>query len=402
MSERGTGVGSENVSVADGGAKPAVAVFTYRYLARTMTFVYQQLLGVCDRFEPIALATLYEAPEFFPYEHVYVCETNPVRRVLANGLERVTGRVDIPSRPQTERFAEIARRHDVKLIYAHFGTAGMMALPLARLLDVPLLVLFHGYDASRSLRFSAYRKQLQPLFEYADVLAVSRYFADRLIEHGADPDRTGVFHCGVPVDRFVYRERKSIREKVSAGETIRYLQVASFADKKGHRYTLEAFRDLFAFHPNSELIFVGDGGLRRGCEKLASELGIAGKVRFEGWAAPEQVESFMAEADVFVHHSVTVDNGDQEGIPTGIMEAMATGLPVVTSLHSGIPELVQEGESGALVPERAVPAYAAKLRETLEWGSELGRNARRRVEDEFNIERQSARLGDIYARLIER
>ena len=380
--------------------KPCVAVFTYRYLARTMTFVYRQLLGVRDRFDPIVLSTMYEGPELFPYDDVYVSPTNPIRRALANGVELLTGHVAGPSRRQLDEWADVARHRKVRLIHAHFGTAGLLALPLAKRLQVPLMVLFHGYDASKLLRFAAYRRSLRPLFEYAHIRAVSGYFVNRLVEHGADPARVGVLHCGVPVEDFTLLKRRPLREKVAAGEKITFLQVSSFSEKKGHAFTIEAFARYLPAYPNTELVLVGGGGLMKQAEEQVRRLGLVDAVRFEGWAEPERVGTFMQDADVFVHHSVTPEDGDQEGIPVSLMEAMATGLPALSTYHSGIPELVRDGLSGALVSERDIDAYAEKMREALTWECDKSARAREIVEEEFNSARIATQLGDTYAELI--
>ena len=382
--------------------RPTVAVFSYGFLTASMTFTYRQLTGVERRFRPIVFTTRRENEELFPFDAVHECGLHPVRRVLGNALYNTSGRVAALTRRQRRVWATVAQREDVRLIHAHFGTAGIQALPLAKALGLPLLVTFHGYDASKALRFDAYRRSLEKLFEYAEVITVSRDMATRLIDCGADPARMRVLHCGIPVHEFQMLTRKAISAKVAAEEPIQFLQVASFALKKGHRYTFEAFAQHLKRHPKNRLTLIGDGGERRALERLARDLGIREQVEFAGWVAPSEVAGYLQRADVFLHHSVTGANGDKEGIPTSIMEAMATGLPVVSTRHSGIPELVADGVTGRLVDERDVSAYVDGLEECLEWSLEMGLQARKCVEERFNSELQANALAEIYAEVIRR
>jgi glycosyltransferase involved in cell wall biosynthesis len=270
-------------------------------------------------------------------------------------------------------------------------------LPLARLLGIPLLVTFHGYDASRLLREAGYCRSLRRLFRHAHVITVSELMRRRLLEHGARPERTRVHYIGVPVEDFAFVARRSPAEKLAAGESVRFLQVSNFVEKKGHRYTLEAFREVVARHPGCQLTLAGDGPLRAEMQELAAKLGLCGCVAFPGRVSKETAIPLMSEADVFLHHSVTGDDGDEEGIPTVVMEAMATGLIVVSTRHAGIPEIVQEGRTGFLVPERDVAAYVDAIDGVLTRSDpEMGRRASAFVRENLNLRRQNERLVEIY------
>lgn len=379
--------------------RPAIAVFSYRFLARTMTFTHRQLLAAERSFRPIVLTTRLESRDLFPFDEVHLHGFNPVKRVLDNVLFNNLGRVGALSRAQLRGFEQVARAGEIELIHAHFGTGGIQALPLARALGVPLIVTFHGYDASKALRFERYRRSLEPLFEYADIIVPSRYMAQRLVDVGAEPSRIDLVRCGVSTDSFCAVERPTVAQKFSEGAVVEYIQVGSFAEKKGHSITLEAFARLAREVANVRLTFVGGGGKERTARRHARSLGIEDRVRFAGWVRPEEIVHHLKRADVFLHHSVTTDNGDQEGIPVSIIEAMGTGLPVISTRHAGIPELVRDGVSGRLVAERDVEAYAGCLKESLSWGAEPGRAARRAVELEFGADSQSSALCSIYERV---
>lgn len=379
-------------------AAPTVAFYSYRFLARTMTFNYRLLLNVAEYYRTVVFTTLRESASLFPYEPIYVRPFHPVRRLVDNILRDLAHRQQQLRPEQVRSFVGIGRDEGVRLVHAHFGPGALQALPLAKELGVPMLASFHGYDASRSLESEAYRRALQPLFDYAQITVASERMGEALIGVGADPEQIHVSYYGIPLEQFRLLERPPPRERRAGG--LCFLQVAGFAEKKGHRYTLEAFARLLEDAPDSRLTFVGGGGGERALRKLAERLGIAHATTFVGWVDAQEVQHHLAEADVFVHHSVTARDGDQEGIPNALIEAMATGLPVISTFHAGIPELVEDGVSGRLVEERDVPAYAACMREALEWDESLGRAARKRIEERFDIRLQAARVAALYAGML--
>jgi glycosyltransferase involved in cell wall biosynthesis len=225
--------------------------------------------------------------------------------------------------------------------------------------------------------------------------------AARLEPFGLDRSKLDVHYIGVPVDNFNYIERTPVAVKMAAGEPVEFLQVSNFVEKKGHRYTIEAFARYAGNHPGARLTLAGDGPLKSRIEARCGELGIADRVRFAGRVTSVEVASLMRDADVFVHHSVTGADGDMEGLPTVLMEAMSTGLPVVSTNHSGIPELIDDGVDGYLVDEGDVDAYAGVLAGLVNADAEMGRRARQKIEDKFNMATQNHRLGDIYQKVID-
>jgi glycosyltransferase involved in cell wall biosynthesis len=288
-----------------------------------------------------------------------------------------------------------------RIVHAHFGHFGLDMLPVARALGIPLLVTFHGFDASKLLRDPRYAKDLTRLFEYAHALTVSRDMAARLTPFGLRSDRSAVHYIGAPVEDFAFVERTPIAEKIKRGEPLTFLQVSNFVEKKGHRYTVEAFARHMRDRPMDRLVLAGDGPLRRSVEAACESLGIRAGVDFPGRVVKNRVAELMREADAFVHHSVTAADGDMEGLPTVLMEAMATGLVVVSTRHSGIPELVEDGVDGFLAGERDVDEYAAKLRALASADAAMGRRARQKIEEKFNMSKQNALLREIYKRLID-
>ncbi len=207
--------------------------------------------------------------------------------------------------------------------------------------------------------------------------------------------------CGIPVDSFNYVKRGSLKSKFSNKELITFLQVSNFVEKKGHLYTIQAFQRFLMYYPNAKLLLAGDGFLRQSMQNLCQTLGINENVQFVGLVDENGVRELFREADVFLHHSVTSSAGDMEGIPTVIMEAMATGLPVISTYHSGIPELITNNVNGLLVKERDVESYFDTLLKLENCPKDIGEKAREKVVQDFNLEIETQKLFDLYNYLLE-
>lgn len=380
---------------------PIVALYLRYYLSPSETFVYRQLEGVSSRFCPIVLTANVSNLDLFPTDKLYARGKNFFDKVITRLTRVATGRYSTVTRAQRLYWKTTAASHDTKLIHAHFGHFALDVLPVARSLGIPLLVTFHGFDASSLLSDKNYTRELPGLFEYASVITVSENMAKRLEPFGLDRSKLDVHYIGVPVDNFKYTGRAPVASKMAAGETVEFLQVSNFVEKKGHRYTIEAFARLIENYPGARLTLAGDGPLRPRIESRCAELGIGEKVKFVGRVTSIEVASLMRGADVFVHHSVTGADGDMEGLPTVLMEAMSTGLLAISTNHSGIPELIDNGKDGYLVDEGDVDAYARVLADLVNSDAEMGKRARLKIEEKFNMATQNKRLGDIYQKVID-
>ena len=321
------------------------------------------------------------------HHHLDAVEGVALRIVIADhGLAIRLGRVGaLAARLRPERPA---------LVHAHFATDGLIALPLAEALGVPLVTTLHGYDVTRTraamlasgrlswMRYALLRRRL--MARGALFLAVSEALRQKAVAGGFPETRTLTHHLGVDLSRF-------------AGDGPRepglILHVGRLVEKKGTAVLLEAVRRL----DGARLAIVGDGPLRRALERQAGGLGE--KVLFLGALPPPQVADWMRRASVLAAPSVTARDGDAEGLPTVIVEAAASALPAVGTRHSGIPEAIVDGETGFLVPERDPGALAARLETLLgsaEIAARMGAAARRLAEERFDAVRQIARLEGLY------
>jgi colanic acid/amylovoran biosynthesis glycosyltransferase len=276
--------------------------------------------------------------------------------------------------------------------HAHFGTVGNAFLGLTKSRNEPYIVSFYGRDASQLLRDEPDR--YEELFRCADAITVlSEDMRSTLIDAGCPPDKTYIQRLCVDTRRFSYEPRTPKNSK-----PLQLLTVARFVEKKGIEYALRAIANLSETH-DIEYTIAGDGGRRTQIESLIEDLELEETVNLLGWQPQSEIADLMAEAHLFVLPSVTAENGDKEGTPTVLLEAQAMGLPVASTYHAGIPEIVSDGKSGLLVPERDSKALAealAKLADNPERWAEMGRHGREYIESTHSIEAVSESLVDLY------
>lgn len=284
------------------------------------------------------------------------------------------------------------KRHDV--IHAQFGPLGDSFRFARELWNAPMVVSFRGYD------FSMWPRQHGPalyrqLFNAADAVTVnSQYMGDCLQKMGCKPQIIHKIVTGFNLAEIPFKERTA-----GPNQPVRLLTVGRLVEKKGIEYSLRAVAEVLKKHKQLSYDIVGDGPLRAPLEHLSRELGIARSVRFHGARQKHDVQRMMASAQLFVLSSVTAENGDQEGQAGVLQEAQASGLPIITTDHSGLAEGIVPGRSGFLVPERDVAALASRLIFLIEnpqrWPM-MGRIGRAYVERHYDIEAANDRLIDLY------
>ncbi len=216
---------------------------------------------------------------------------------------------------------------------------------------------------------------------------------NELVRLGCDPEKIIVHRMGVKTDDFAPAFDKN-------NETTQILTVGRLVEKKGIKFGLLGFSETLKRFPALEYKIVGDGPLMGDLQELVSQLGLENKVEFLGWKDQGDIRQFMRNADIFLAPSVVDVKGDQEGVPVVLMEAMASGLPIISTFHSGIPELVEDGVSGFLVPERDTATLTERLGHLLEhperWPA-MGEAGREKVKDMFDIDKLNDELVRLYA-----
>lgn len=277
-------------------------------------------------------------------------------------------------------------------VHAHFGPIANGFRFVAERTDAPFVASFYGYDVKEAL--DRHPTRYRELFASVDAVTVlSEDMREKVEAAGCPASKTVKQPLAVDVSTFDFAART--RE---AGEPIVVSTIARLVEKKGIRYAVDAVANL-ASEYDVEYRIGGDGPLREQLERRIEARGVADSVELLGWLDQPDVSDLLAESDVFVLPSVTAESGDQEGTPTVLLEAQACGLPVVSTYHAGIPEIVADGRSGLLVPERDVDALTRRLRTLFEhderW-SEMGRAGRDYVAEHHSIPAVVAGLERIY------
>lgn len=285
---------------------------------------------------------------------------------------------------------------------AHYGRWGRFACALRDLgmIKGPIATVFHGKDMSAYLK--KHPDAYASLFGRGDLfLPISDLWREKLLSLGAPAARTMVHRMGVDAARFTM-----IPRTLGEGEPVRFIGVGRMVEKKGFDDAIRAFASLRKEHefPNATLTLIGDGELRDYLKNFATSLNLGGMVKFTGLLPHADVARELAQAHVFVLPSKTAASGDMEGIPVALMEAMAQGLPVLATRHSGTPELVEHDVSGLICNEgdwRALSANMKAIATTPERWPAMGQAGASRVRGEFELKRWNdtlfERLSGLYA-----
>ena len=268
------------------------------------------------------------------------------------------------------------------MILAEYAVCGAEILSVVKKLRVPLVIHCHGFDVSEFNTLTRYKEKYKEAFEYADaVIGVSKKMCTMIEEIGCPSDKIH-YTCYGPANEFL----KIIPDY--AGDYA--LAVGRFVDKKAPLITINAFAEVLKKFPNSKLKFVGDGELLRDARNLVEELNIESSVIFCGSLGPSEIQSLMQSALVFVQHSMRANNGDMEGTPVAVLEAQAAGLPVVSTNHAGIPDIVLHNETGLLSEEGDVEAMAENMITIFgdkRLAESMGKKGRERIKNNFTIEK---------------
>ncbi len=381
-------------------SRQSVGLYVSDFLSPSMTFIYRQIISLSNKYKIIPLTRMRRNEELFPYAPIHEYPLNYSERII-NKINRIRGRSYAKLSKDADIFFENKIKEEkIELIHAHFGTSAVEIMDLVNRLNVPLVTTLHGFDASYMLKNRGYVKQLNKLFECSEIITVSEKMKCDIIKMGCNPNKIEAIHLGIPVSKFKYIQKKSINEKVRDGEVVNFLQISNFVEKKGHIYTIRAFWRLLEKKSNIKLTLVGSGPEKRRCQELVNQLNIEEYVDFVEHVNEVEVARMMSEADCFLHHSITSRSGDTEGIPTVMMEAMSSGLPVVSTIHAGIPELIIDNKTGYLTEEKDVDQYVNKLIKILSDDGSLGKNGRKIVENLFNSQVQDDKLAKFYEKCI--
>lgn len=253
------------------------------------------------------------------------------------------------------------------VIHCHFGIQALNLLDNYDNSSIPIFITFHGYDASRLIRYkSCYRKRMKSVFLKKNIHP--HFVANSLLgfvkEYQIESKNSFVNYLGV--DTAFYKPNN---ETLNDSNKIIFTQISRFVEKKGHYYTLLAFQKFLQNNPsiNAYMYLAGDGPRKNEIEKLAEDLNIKARVKFLGWIDNERKRNLLSISSIYVQHSITDKLNDTEGLPISILEAMAMGLPILSTNHSGIPEVIVSGKNGLLTEEKDITTMSKYMLEISSW-----------------------------------
>jgi colanic acid/amylovoran biosynthesis glycosyltransferase len=382
----------------DSDPHPVVASYCATFLKPEMLHIYRQITAL-HRVRPIVLAQKREYPERFPFDPIDVVPkpaTHFLRRLWFRQL------LDQPwqiSRVEVEALTRILTRSNARLLHIYFGHIAVHLLPLIRSWPHPSIVSFHGADVLVDMNKPAYRRATQQMLVAARrVLVRSESLGHALREIGCDSTKIEIVRTGIPLEEFRFRGRS-----VPENGAWRFLQACRLIEKKGLPASLRAFARFSARYPRATFAIAGEGPLLEKLRELARDLGVEKMVSFRGLVSQEQLRELFYGSHIFLHPSETGRDGNQEGVPNSMLEAMASGLPVFATSHGGIPEAIENEVSGVLVAEGDVEALSTALLKAVEMPEILSRWARAgadSVKAKFDQAEQVRRLEDIYLETI--
>lgn len=303
------------------------------------------------------------------------------RMLLGAGLERET----------TAAYLKVFRERKIEAVLAEYGEMGVLVMDAAERAGIPLIVHFHGYDASVTSVLEKHRETYPRMFGISSaIIAVSRAMQRKLIELGAPEEKVHYNPYGVDCDQFSGADPRAAPPL--------FIAVGRFTEKKAPQITISAFAKVLKACPDARLRMIGEGPLMEECQALANNLGISNAIAFLGIQDQPVIKREMQNARCFVQHSVVAPSGDCEGTPVSILEAGATGLPVVSTRHAGIPDVIVEGQTGFLVDEGDSSGMADRmiqLAEQPELAGIMGSAARKHITGNFSKEQRMSNLWNI-------
>ena len=383
--------------------KPTVAHAINNYLGLSETFIYSYLINL-KRYKPIILTTQVTNLEQFPFHPIY--DSSKITRYSWWWLrDRLGYYLYLNKKEYFEHilyFKYVLNKEKSRLVHAHFGPQGVAMIPIKRWLKLPLITTFYGFDLTQLPRENMWNKAYQRLFKEGDLFLVEGNNMKRsLMEIGCSSEKIVIQHIGVDTEKINFKERTF----PSDGKIV-ILSCGRFVEKKGLIYALQALKLLISKNPQVEFRIIGDGILRNSIGSFIKENNLSPYVYLLGYQPHRVFVEELKKAHIYIQPSVTAQNGDSEGgAPTTLLEAQAAGVPVLSTYHADIPEVVVDGKSGFLVPERDSNALAERLEYLIahpeEW-STMGREGRRHVEMNYTIYKETENLENIYDALIRK
>jgi colanic acid/amylovoran biosynthesis glycosyltransferase len=285
----------------------------------------------------------------------------------------------------------------IEAVLAEYGPTGHAIRNVCLEAGVPLIVHFHGYDAYEDKTLIKHN-QYKELFAAAEaIIVVSKDMKKQLLELGAPPEKLKYIPYGIDLNQFNGAEPQNASPV--------FVAVGRFVDKKAPHLTLLAFKKVLEKVPEARLKMFGTGDLYEACCQLTKALQMNHAVSFKGSRSSHEIASEMRQARGFIQHSLRTNSGDSEGTPVAVLEAGASGLPVVSTRHGGIPDVVIDGQTGLLFDEGDINGMANAILKVAQYpilAGEMGRKAQIRIRENFNMGKSIQALSEVIENAINR
>lgn len=288
-----------------------------------------------------------------------------------------------------QAFIRSLKKNKIDVVLAQYGPTAHEIVSVCDKLKLPLITHFHGYDASEHSIISKCNNYKEVFLYSKYIIAVSLLMKQRLIELGCPKEKIVYNPC---VPNLIFLDVKPSFKNST------FIALGRFVNKKAPYYTILAFHKVLNRFPNAKLVIGGQGALYETCINLIRYLKIDNNVSLPGIICREDFLGYLENSLAFVQHSITAISGDQEGTPVAILEASAAGLPVISTKHAGIPDVIIDGKTGFLVEEHDVEMMAEKMMLFLEnknLAEQFGKNGKELVKSNFTLKKHLEVIDDL-------
>lgn len=377
-----------------------IAHSLHTYLFRTGSWIYSQLCNI-KKFDSIVIATRKQNLDIFPWHDAYfLSDLSALNRFFQRAYAK---RTDF----YYPYFYRVLKERKPVLLQSHFGNRGYYDLKLKEKLNIPQVTTFYGHDASMMPQDRRWRCRYKELFERGEYfLAEGTHMKKTLVELGCAESKVMVQRLGIDLDKIPF-----IPRRLESDRNIRILMASTFRDKKGIVYGLEAFAKIASSYNNIALTLIGDAGrsqreiaYKREILQVIETKRLHDRINYRGFLPYPKFIEESKQHDIFLAPSMRGADGETEGgAPVTLIEMSAFGMPIVSTWHCDIPEVVLDGISGYLVPERDAAALADRLEHLIrhpELWEKMGAAGRQHIEQEYDAKKQALKLEQIYAALI--
>lgn len=380
--------------------KQTIAHLARDYLNPTENWIHSQITSQ-SRFHPIVLTKNLKNSSLFPADVFryrmlsdFIHATNfpklIIRKLLAI-FERFRNWSDTA---ELGFYIRTIKASNVKLVHAHYGPTGYLAIPIKLALKLPLVVSFYGQDINSLPHVQpSWRWRYQKLFAIADAVIVKGpHMKQKILDLGCPAKKVHLIDAGIEIDKIKFSPRRPTK-------TPKLLIASRLVAFKGIKYAIQAMP------PKTTLTIIGSGPERESLKKLIKKLRLTSRVKFLPFMPLHKLLATSYKHHIFLCPSITTNKHEQEGIPTSLVQHLATGMPAIATNHSDIPTVIKHNHTGLLVPEKDTRALSQAIIHLIQkprlW-SQFAHNGRKLVEREFNASTQTKKRERLYARLVLR